>query len=134
MLLSGLASSNSLPTITHFICSRNYSWFSTGKESNVEQLSDAIRAMTNLKFLDLTAANFSTEAFDKVISAISANVEQGQHFEDLSLYDAGVGGYINNKNFSSSAKEHITALRAKGLCIAETGDQWRLMHRRYPEM
>ena len=70
MVPSALASSNSLPTITQFRCD-NTSWWSKGKKSNVELLSDAIRAMTNLKYLDLSRSKFSTEAMcDKVMSTI----------------------------------------------------------------
>ena len=76
VVLSALASSNSLPTITHFRCGDNRSWFDEGKESNAELLSDAIRAMTNLKYLDLYESLLSTEALDKVVSAIVANQEQ----------------------------------------------------------
>ena len=39
VVLSALASSNSLPTITHFRCSYNQSWWSVGKESNMDLLS-----------------------------------------------------------------------------------------------
>ena len=63
-MLSALARSSSLPTITHLVCSRNYSWFYKGKESNVELFSDAIRAMKNLKHLHLNSGYFETWAFD----------------------------------------------------------------------
>ena len=53
VILSALASSNSLTSMTHFKCSANPSWWSEGKESNVELLCDAIRAMTSLKYVDL---------------------------------------------------------------------------------
>ena len=54
VILSALASSNTLTSMTHFSrCSANPSWWSEGKESNVELLCDAIRAMTSLEFLDL---------------------------------------------------------------------------------
>ena len=120
-MLSALASSNSLPTITHFRCGYNWSWFSEGKESNVELLSDAIRAMTNLKYLNLSFSNFSTEAMcDKVVSAIVANQEH-PNLVDINL--AFAGGHTNNEDFSSSAKEHIAALTAKGLTIAQTDEQ-----------
>ena len=76
VILSALARSNSLPTISQFRCSRNHSWWSEGKESNVELLSDAIRAMKNLKYLNLYLSVFSTAAIcDQVVSAIVANQE-----------------------------------------------------------
>ena len=75
VIVSALASSNSLPTITHFRCGGNESWFSEGKESNVDLLCDVIRAMTSLKYLNLSSSYFSTEAFDKVVSAIVVNQE-----------------------------------------------------------
>ena len=78
MVLSALASSSSLPTVTHFRCSWNNTWFSEGKESNVELLCDAIRAMKNLKYLNLYWSYFSTEVCDKVIHAIVANQEQNR--------------------------------------------------------
>ena len=58
VVLSALASSSSLPTVTHFRCSWNNTWFSEGKESNVELLCDAIRAMTSLKYLNLSSSAF----------------------------------------------------------------------------
>ena len=73
VVLSALASSSSLLTITHFRCSYNYSWFKKGKESNVELLCDAIRAMKNLTYLNFSTSQFSTEAFDKVMGSIVEN-------------------------------------------------------------
>ena len=128
MVLSALASSNSLPTITHFRCDPNKFWFSEGKESNVELLSNAIRAMKNLTYLNLFDSRFSTEAADKVFSAIVANAEQNPDLVDINLFEAG--GY-DNKKFSSSAKEHIAALTAKGLTIAQTEEQREEMNMRY---
>ena len=58
VVLSALASSNSLSTITHFRCSHNESWFSEDREGNVELISDAIRAMTNLKYFSLETSQF----------------------------------------------------------------------------
>ena len=57
VIVSALASSNSLSTITHFRCSDNPSWFNgKGKESNVDHLCDAIRAMTSLTYLNLASS------------------------------------------------------------------------------
>ena len=75
VVLSALANSNSLPSITYIKCSQNESWWSEGKESNVELLSNAIRAMTNLKYLDLYFSCFSSEAFTEIMNAIVANQE-----------------------------------------------------------
>ena len=77
VVLSALASSESLPTITHFRCGRNSSWWSEGKESNVELLCNAIRAMTDLKYLDLYwSYNFSNEVnCEEVVNAIVDNAE-----------------------------------------------------------
>ena len=74
MVLSALAHSDSLRTITHLRCSFNSSWFEDN-ESNVEILSEAIGArrikpMNELKYLNLAGSGFSTEGCDKVVSAI----------------------------------------------------------------
>ena len=127
-MLSALASSNSLPTITHFRCSWNHSWWSEGKESNVELLSDAIRAMTNLEYLNLSENRFSSEASDKVMIAILENQEQNPNLKDINLFYAG--GY-DNSNFSSGAKECIAGLTAMGLTIAETVDEEEEMNKRH---
>ena len=59
VIVSALASSNSLPTITHFTCGGNGPWFGgEGKEGNVDHLSDAIRAMTSLKYLNVSFSYF----------------------------------------------------------------------------
>ena len=84
--------------------------------------------MTNLNYLNLYYSNFSTEVFDKVVSAIVANQEQNSNLVDINLYFAGGD---DNWKFSSSAKEHIAALTAKGLTIAETQEQWNEMNMRY---
>ena len=132
MIVSALASSNSLPTITHFRCDNNKEWFYEGKESNIELLCDAIRAMTSITYLNLSEIWFSTEACDKVVSAIVANQEHNPNLRDINLYDAGGD---DNSNFSSSAKEHIAALKAKGLTIAETKEQdWEMNKRINPEL
>ena len=76
-MLSALASSNSLPTISHFRCRHNQSWFSEGKESNVELLSDAIRAMTNLRYLNLEHMALETEEMcDLIVNAIVESQKQ----------------------------------------------------------
>ena len=61
------------------------------------------------------------------MSAIVANQEQNPNLVDINLRYTGVN---NNEKFSSSAKEHITALIAKGLTIAEDDKQWREMNKR----
>ena len=43
----------------------------------------------------------------------------------------GQEGFEDNVNFSSSAKEHIAALTAKGLTIAQTEEQSDEMNKRY---
>ena len=122
-VLSALVSSTSLPTITHFRCHELFTWFSEGKESNVELLSDAIRAMTNLKYLNLSKSNFSTEAMcDKVSSAIVENQESNRNLLDINFFEAG---------YSATTEEHIAALTAKGLTVAENGEQQEEMHKRY---
>ena len=57
---------------------------------------------------------------DQVIEAIVANQEQNPSLKDINLWYAGVD---DNSNFSSSAKEHIAALTAKGLTIAQSYKQ-----------
>ena len=76
VVLLALVSSNSLSTITHFRCGQNISWWDEGKENNVELLSNAIIAMTSLKYLNLFNSNFPTEQCDKVVSAIVENQER----------------------------------------------------------
>ena len=128
MVLSALASSNSLPTITHIRCGGNRSWFSQGKESNMELFIDAIRAMKNLRYLDLSDSNFSTEVCDKVISAIVEIQEQNNNLSDIHLFSIGSQFDLN---FSSSTKEHVAALRAKGLTIAQTKEESKEMDKRF---
>ena len=54
VVLSAIARSPSLPSITHFNCGGNSSWFEgKGKESNAVLLSEAIRGMKRLQDLDL---------------------------------------------------------------------------------
>ena len=53
LLLSALLCSPSLPSITKFSCGYNNSWFSEGKENNVELLCQAIRSMKSLEYLNL---------------------------------------------------------------------------------
>ena len=65
---------------------------------------------------------------DKVVSAIVANQEHNPKLRDISLVCTGGE---DKCNFSDSAKEHIAALKAKGLTIAETGDQFDKMNERY---
>ena len=77
--------------------------------------------------MNLYESNFSIEAFDKVVSAIVANQEHNPNLRDINLFMAGGP---DNRNFSSSAKEHIAALKAKGLTIAETWEQWQEMNER----
>ena len=43
------------------------------KEGNLDLLGDAIRAMKNLRYLNLWDSSFTTEAFDKVMIAIVEN-------------------------------------------------------------
>ena len=135
IILLALASSNSLPTISHFVCGRNSPWFSNeSKERSVELLCDAIRAMTNLQYLDLSYCRFETEnKCDQVVSAIIANKEQNPSLADINLFCVGAKDHNDeqNSNFSSSAKEHIAALKAKGLTIAETKELLNEMNKRY---
>ena len=56
------------------------------------------------------------------------NQEHNSNLQDIGLMFAG--GDPNNPNFSSSAKEHVTALTAKGITIAETDEQWKEMNMR----
>ena len=117
VVLSALANSNSLPTLTHLKVSTNESWFSKGKETNVDLLCDAIRAMTSLEYLDLGCNIFSTEGSDKVFNAIKANRELNPNLVDIDLFEAGGSG---NFYFSSSSRECIEAMIAQGLTIAVT--------------
>lgn len=97
MILSALASSGSLSTITHFRCGRNQSWFTEGKESNVNLLCDAIRAMTSLEYLDLNSSNYErsskiyTEAMlDQIVNAIVANKEKNSSLVAVNLFKTAV--------------------------------------------
>ena len=74
-MLQALTSSSSLPTITHCLLGGSPSWWSEGKDRNIELLSDAIRAMRSLKYLNFYGSEFSTDVFDKVLSAIEENYE-----------------------------------------------------------
>ena len=78
VVLSALASSNSLSTITHFRCSANPSWWAeegesipvgnyvdnkyTVKQSNVDLLSNIVRAMKALKYFNFAFSRFRTAA------------------------------------------------------------------------
>ena len=54
VILSAIARSPSLPTITYFSCYGNPSWFEgEGKENNAVLLSEVIRGMTSLNDLNL---------------------------------------------------------------------------------
>ena len=88
VVLSALASSNSLSTITHFRCSANPSWWAeegesipvgnyvdnkyTVKQSNVDLLSNIVRAMKALKYFNFAFSRFRTAAVcTQVLDAIT---------------------------------------------------------------
>ena len=56
------------------------------------------------------------------------NQEKNPNLQEINIFWAGKD---DNAIFSSSAKEHIAALRAKGLTIAETFEQYHEMSKRY---
>lgn len=129
VVLWALANSNSLPKMTRFRCTRNFSWFSDGKESNIVLLSDAIRAMTSLEYLNLAGSWFYSQAMcDKVVNAIVANQDQNPNLKDINLY--WIGG-PNNHRLSFTSIQLIEALKVKGLNIAQTKEQWQEMNERY---
>ena len=130
MMLSALVSSSSLSSITHFRCSNNKPWWSEGNESNVEKLCDAIKEMTNLRYLNLENSLFATEAMcDQVMSAIVANQKKNPSLTDINLDYAG--GFEKNSTFTSFSKEHVAALRAKGVTIADSEKEHREMMKLY---
>ena len=105
------------PSLTHFNCVANESWFKE-KESNLDALCEAIRAMTKARSLLLGGNNFkSANECDKLVEAVAANRDVNDSLIDVEMSD--LGGH-NNKLFSEAAKAHIQALRVKGVTVAES--------------
>lgn len=74
VILSALSNSPSLPHLTSFNCSYNRSWFSEGKENNVELLTHALRNMTAVKKLDFMVIMLpSFSACDMLMESLVAN-------------------------------------------------------------
>ena len=112
VLLTTLACSPSLPSITHFNCRWNSSWFSEEKKNNTALLSQVIKGMTSVQNLNMECIWLSTEEMcDQVISAIVACQQANPDLKTINLINTGV--------FSDSAKAQVADLKAKGVEIHE---------------
>ena len=98
VVLSALARSPSLASITHFKVCDNYSWFrGEDSESNMEHLCAAITKMTSLNYLNLCFSYFNTEQCEQMINCIVANHQANPSLKDINLCYAGGD---DNENFS----------------------------------
>ena len=62
------------------------------------------------------------------MEAIVENQEQNPNLKDVNLWEAG--GYPDNINFGFMTREYIADLRAEGVTIAETSEQYTEMSKR----
>jgi len=98
VVMSALARSPSLASITHFRVGSNESWFSEeDSESNMKHLCAAITKMTSLNYLNLNDSHFNRKQCEQILNCIVANHQANPSLKDINLYWAGDK---DNMNFS----------------------------------